>query len=172
LGRIVQSKGIYVIADALHFLNNHYRDFEFHIYGSGPELDILLDRLKNVEGLNYQYHGIVRGDEKWIALENAHLFLLPSLFGEGLPIAMLEAMGKACVPVVSDDASITSVVKHNDNGCIVRKGDSRDLANVIRRFLNNRELLPHLSVNAQNTIRESYGIDSYMANLNTFFARI
>ncbi|RYZ18557.1 MAG: glycosyltransferase, partial [Chitinophagaceae bacterium] len=98
LGRVVKSKGIHVIASSLKNLNSFFLDFEFHIYGSGPELDILLEELGTVKGLSYKYHGVVRGQEKWNALEKAHIFLLPSLFGEGLPIAMLEAMGSGCIP--------------------------------------------------------------------------
>lgn len=172
LGRLVASKGIHVIADAMKQLQNKFSDFEFHIYGSGPELDSVLDKLSSVEGLDYTYNGVAKGRDKWLALEKAHLFLLPSLFGEGLPIAMLEAMGQGCIPVVSDDASISTVVKDSVNGCIVNKGDSDHLSKTIQHLLSDRDILPAMSSNAQTTIRKSYDIDSYLNRLNHYCATI
>ena len=168
LGRIVTSKGIYLIVEALSELKVYFNDFDFHIYGSGPELDSLLKKLGNVEGLKYGYHGIVKGSEKWDVLDEAHVFLLPSLYGEGLPIAMLEAMGRGCIPVVSDDASISSVVTTGENGYIVKKGDYCDLAEKIQKLLQNRNLMPGMSVKARSTITHKYDIDSYLNRLNQY----
>jgi glycosyltransferase involved in cell wall biosynthesis len=172
LGRIVASKGVHVIADAMKQLKQLFSAFEFHIYGSGPELDSLLGKLSSVEGLDFTYNGVAKGKDKWLALENAHLFLLPSLFGEGLPIAMLEAMGQGCIPIVSDDASISTVVTDSVNGCIVKKGDSNHLGSTIQKLLYNRNILPAMSSKAQSTIRSSYDIDSYVNRLNQYCASI
>jgi glycosyltransferase involved in cell wall biosynthesis len=172
LGRLVASKGVHVIADALSQLNGSTTDFEFHIYGSGPELDGFLEKLKSVEGLNYSYKGVVKGEEKWNAFRDAHLFLLPSLFGEGLPIAMLEAMGSGCIPIVSDDASITTVVEDRVNGFIVNKGDSKSLSRTIQQLLFDRNTLSRISETAQSTIREKYNIDNYLKRLNHYCATL
>jgi glycosyltransferase involved in cell wall biosynthesis len=168
LGRIVTSKGIHVIADAMRNLEAEFSQFDFHIYGTGPELDTFLEKLKTVDRLNYQYNGIVKGSQKWKALEQSHIFLLPSLFGEGLPIAMLEAMGRGCVPVVSDDASICTVVKDSVNGSVVTKGDTEGLAGTIRRLLQNRTQLKQMSIVAKSTIKERYDIDKYLIHLNKY----
>lgn len=172
LGRVVKSKGVHIIASSLKNLNPFFEDFDFNIYGSGPELDILLSELDSVKGLSYNYHGVVQGPEKWKALEAAHIFLLPSLFGEGLPIAMLEAMGRGCIPIVSDDASISSVVDDNVNGFIVTKGDDHHLATTIQKLIQNRKDLPGLSESAQTTIRSRYNIESYLNRLNAYCAAI
>ncbi|MET0243991.1 MAG: glycosyltransferase family 4 protein [Flavitalea sp.] len=168
LGRVVNSKGIYQIAEALEALKDSYKDFDFHIYGSGPELDRFLNKLKSVDGLKYSYNGVVKGDEKWKALDQAHVFLLPSLYGEGMPIAMLEAMGRGCIPVVSDDASISTVVENNVNGYIVKKGDSQSLKETIQQLLFNRSLLPQMSKVARSTISQKFDIDNYLLKLNKY----
>jgi glycosyltransferase involved in cell wall biosynthesis len=172
LGRLVASKGVHIIAEALSKLKGNITDFEFHIYGSGPELDGFLEKLKCVEGLSYSYKGVATGNEKWNAFRDAHLFLLPSLFGEGLPIAMLEAMGSGCIPIVSDDASITTVVEDKVNGFIVSKGDSNSLSQTIQQLLFNRNALSRISETAQWTIREKYNIDSYLKRLNHYCATL
>jgi glycosyltransferase involved in cell wall biosynthesis len=56
------------------------------------------------------------------------LFVLPSLFGEGLPMVVLEAMA-AGVPVVAGDVEgVSEAVRHGQDGLIVPPGDSNKLA--------------------------------------------
>ena len=59
LGRIVKSKGIFVIVDALRLLNDRFENFSFHLYGTGPELPAVLALLNDIPGLNFTYHGYV-----------------------------------------------------------------------------------------------------------------
>ena len=153
-------------------LSDFYREFSFTLYGAGPELQVLLDRLDGIEGLDYTYGGIVRGGEKWAALEAANVFLLPSLYGEGLPVAMLEAMQCGCIPVVSDDASITTVVQHAKNGFVVEKGVIGALLETLQGLLVNRDSLGSMSEAAKDTITENYGLSKYMSTLEAVYSSV
>lgn len=172
MGRIVKAKGIFLIAECLAQLENSFADFEFNIYGSGPDLEEFLSRLKNIKGLNYTYCGIAKGRQKAEAFDQSHIFLLPSLYGEGLPIAMLESMNYGCVPLVSDDASISTVVRDAENGFIVKKGNLDQLRDKITRLLANRDSLNKLSNNAKHTIYTSYNLDHYIGSLNKLYKTI
>ncbi|MBE7171905.1 MAG: glycosyltransferase family 4 protein [Williamsia sp.] len=170
LGRIVRSKGVYQIAEAFKQLNAYHDRCSFTVYGSGPELAPLLQELEAIPTLRFEYKGIARGEEKWKALEQANVFLLPSLYGEGLPIAMLEAMQAGCVPVVSDDASITTVVNNGVNGFVIKKGDQGALVETMKNILTQRSGLEQLSQAAKSTIIEHYGISQYMRNLASYYS--
>lgn len=172
MGRIVKAKGIFLIAECLAQLNSSLQEFEFNIYGSGPDLAELLLRLDNIEGLNYTYCGIAKGQQKSQAFAESHIFLLPSLYGEGLPIAMLESMNHGCVPLVSDDASISTVVRDSENGFIVKKGSLSQLQDKINQLLVSRDMLHKLSENAKHTIYTSYNLDHYIGSLNKLYKTI
>ena len=59
------------------------------------------------------------------------LFVLPSLFGEGLPMVVLEAMA-AGVPVVATEvAGMPEAIRHGRDGLIVPPGDAEQLARAI-----------------------------------------
>lgn len=172
MGRIVRSKGIFLIADCMSRLSAYHRDFNLQIYGDGPDLREFLAVLDSIQGLDYSYCGIVRGDEKETALNNGHIFLLPSLFGEGLPIAMLESMNQGCVPVVSDDASIGTVVHDGHNGYLVPRNNLDKLTEKLLRALSNRSELSELSHKAKETISTHYNLEHYLSSLNKLYKSI
>jgi glycosyltransferase involved in cell wall biosynthesis len=172
LGRIVESKGIYLIVEALFQLKEYHHLFSFTIYGTGQGLENFLHQLKALESLEFEYKGIAKGIEKWQAWEAADIFLLPSIYGEGLPIAMLEAMQAGCIPVVSDDASITTVVENAVNGFVIKKGNVHELIRVLENVITKRDGLSNLSNAAKTTIGEKHNISQYMKGLELCYTAI
>jgi glycosyltransferase involved in cell wall biosynthesis len=173
IGRIVKSKGIYTIVNAFkQLLPNQLSQFKFQLYGTGPDKDKLIYELDKIEGLNYKYNGVVGGVAKWEAFAKSQVFLLPSIYGEGLPIAMLEAMGCGCVCLVSNDASMAAVIQNGVNGLMVERDNIAMLTQQIVYVLNNRDKLPVIGQNAVQTIASNYNINKYMAQLNIIYNNI
>lgn len=170
MGRIVRSKGVFLLASCLADLTSYFSGIDLKIYGAGPDLAEFQLQLSRIPGLSYKYCGVVKGTAKVKALNEAHVFLLPSLYGEGLPIALLESMNYGCVPVVSDDASMSTVVSDGCNGYLVAKGNANQLKEKLISVFDNRDKLVELSVNARQTIQTSYNLKNYMSNLNRLYA--
>ena len=64
-----------------------------------------------------------------------HLFALPSLYGEGMPMVVLEAMA-AGLPIVSTRVEgIPEVVRHGVDGLLAAPGDPGELATALLRFV-------------------------------------
>ena len=89
--------------------------------------------------------GLTR-DVSWVGLTRQvtaellkmDLFVLPSLFGEGLPMAVLEAM-TAGVPIVATRvAGIPEAIRHAQDGLLVSPGDAEDLARAIGDVIAGR----------------------------------
>jgi len=71
-------------------------------------------------------------------LNTFDLFVLPSMRGEGMPMAILEAMA-AAVPVVSTRVEgIPELIRDGVDGVLVEPGNSVALADCIERFLDGR----------------------------------
>jgi glycosyltransferase involved in cell wall biosynthesis len=71
-------------------------------------------------------------------MRNLDLFILPSLFGEGLPMVVLEAMS-AGVPVVATRVEgIPEAVRDGVDGLLAAPGDAQDLARVMARVIQGQ----------------------------------
>lgn len=168
LGRIHESKGIDDILDAFRLLRVKM-DFRFILCGAGPLKDHFITECEKLLGSDFEYRGIVSGVDKICLIKEVDLFLLPSRYGEGLPMALLETMAAGVVPVVTDDASMKYLVLHQVNGIRVEKSNPHDLFEKLKIILSDRILYQTLSCNAAKTIAENYDIGSYVVKLNKIY---
>jgi len=169
-GRMHESKGIGEIIEATKILKAKGSSFVFRAYGDGPERERFVGEMRQVLGESFEDGGVVSGDEKWQKLAAADIFLLPSRYGEGLPMALLEAMAAGCVVVTSDNASITTVVSDGENGYIVEPENARQLAETLGSLLNDRTLWKPVQLAAAATVRDRFGIDSYIAKIDSIYS--
>ena len=66
------------------------------------------------------------------------VLVLPSLFGEGMPMVILEAMAAGVPVVASDVEGIPEVLEHGHTGLITEAGDAEQLAVVLADLINNK----------------------------------
>ena len=168
LGRIHESKGVLDIITAFKLLRNDF-EFKFILCGIGPLQDLFVTDCQKILGNDFEYLGIVSGADKLKVIGRSDYFLLPSRYGEGLPMALLETMSAGVVPVVTDDASMKFVVQHLDNGILVNKYDPQDLYEKMKIILSDATLYNSLSENAVKTVKDHFDIDNYIVQLNELY---
>jgi len=129
VGRVTQTKGAYVLLEALEKASRTIPALRLVMYGPVDDAGHY-DRVKSSLGVA----GLVddRGfDPDWRSrLLEGQIFVLPSYY-EGLPIALLEAMASGLPPIVTPVGGIPDVVTHKETGLIVPVGDSAALADAI-----------------------------------------
>lgn len=129
-------KGLEVLLKALALLKNEGHGLRLHAVGpfETPEYEASVRRL--VDQLE------LAGDVHWtgftanVGAEFPHMniFALPSLFGEGMPMVVLEAMAVG-LPVVSTRVEgIPEVVRDGQDGLLVEPNSPEALAAALRRF--------------------------------------
>ncbi|MEL7588490.1 MAG: glycosyltransferase family 4 protein [Prolixibacteraceae bacterium] len=168
LGRIHESKGVDDIIAAFHLLKSK-ADFRFVLCGIGPAKDRLVTSCEQLLGSDFEYNGIVSGDSKINLIKHADFFLLPSRYGEGLPMALLETMAAGVVPIVTDDASMKYVVQHEINGIRVNKKDPEDISRKLISIISNPMMYGAMSKNASQLIAEKFDIKEYVIQLNKIY---
>lgn len=172
LGRLYESKGLHDIVKACRALKNENFKFRFHAYGTGPLEDFFIREMTAVLSENFRFGGVVSGKAKWQAYAEADVFVLPSRHGEGLPIAMLEAMAAECVVVVSEMASIGVVIENGVNGFLIEPNNIAELTEKLRFLLENKSEWEKLGRAARQTIAERFSLDVYIKRLENIYSEI
>lgn len=169
LGRIHESKGLDDIFEAFERLKKDDIDFKFLLCGDGPLKEFIVPQFEALLKNRFEYWGVVSGQRKSDAMQSADYFLLPSRYGEGLPMSLLETMAAGVVPVVTDDASMKFIVKNEQNGIIVEKRNPEDLYRKMKKLILNPNLYKVFSMNAKNTIADRCDMKNYIFQLNFIY---
>jgi glycosyltransferase involved in cell wall biosynthesis len=168
IGKIVKSKGIEYILQALKTLKKKDIRFKFIMAGSGPEKNEYVQKFSTILGSDFEFKGVVSGDAKTELFKKCNIFLLPSLY-EGLPISLLECMSFGLVPIVTDVGSIKTIVRNGVNGIIVEKQSSEKISEAIENMIINKDLMKEIGSNARQYILENYNSMDYINKLNKIY---
>lgn len=155
-GRLVQyQKRVFDLPKIVKILLEMQIPVELTIIGDGIEAQQLRDECQTlIEQGAIRFLGTLPNEKVIEVFEQNDIFILTSEF-EGMPVSLLEAMGRGCVPVVTDINSGTrELVQEGVNGYRLPVGEIRLFAArlaTLHQDLNRRQ---EMSLNAYRTINE------------------
>lgn len=170
-GRIDENKGLKEIVEACRILKSENFEFHFKCYGKGPQENEFIAEMKKVLGEQFDFCGVVSGKDKWKALADADIFLLPSYF-EGLPLSILEAMAAKCIVIVTDVGSIKTVIENGKNGFLINPHSAEEVIEKIKLVFSKDFDWEKMQNNARKTIEEKYSIEKYVVKLKEIYEEI
>ena len=107
-----------------------------------------------------------------VELAKMDLFVLPSLFGEGLPMVILEAMA-AGVPVVGTRVEgVPEAIRDRIEGLIANANDPRDLARAIAELVIGQADWSELRSSAHRRQAERFSTDSMARGVADVYTRV
>ena len=163
IGRLVQSqKRVLDLAPLVRELARRNLPFVLHLIGSGEDAPRLREELARAEvGHHVRWWGWLARTEVGARLRQLDALVLPSDV-EGLPLALLEAMGQGVVPVATRIPSgNTELVRDGENGFLAAVGDTNAFANRLEQLYLDPGLLTRLRRAAWVTsevLRRSHGV--------------
>ena len=172
LGRLHESKGLNEIIEAVQILKSENLDFTFRAFGAGDMQDFFVAEMSKILGDKFYFGGIISGKAKQNELNRSDIFILPSRDGEGLPMAMLEAMAAGNIVVVSEMASIGAVVENNFNGFLVEPKNVSQLTETLRNILLNKIDAAKIRRNTRKTVEETYNLQNHIEKLEDIYRTI
>ncbi len=148
-------------------------DFRLTLIGEGPQLaQLKRDFSEYVEKGVVVLPGAMDKEEIMFELEKSHFFMLLSDF-EGLPLALIEAMAKGCIPLVPKIRSgIPEIVEHEQNGIVFEGRDYRQWAQSIKELVSDKKRLLAMSKAASQTIHKRYTIETIGEEWDKLFHKI
>lgn len=93
-------------------------------------------------------------------LAKAHVMVLPSLYGEGLPMVLLEGMAAGVPVVASAVEGMSEILEDGQAGVLVPPGDAPALADALASLLDEPRQMASLRVRAHARQRSCYSADS------------
>lgn len=157
LGRIHYKKGVDLLCQAWAPVCERFP--EAHLVLAGPDFENTQDSVEALIaalGIRHRvtFTGMLAGDLKWSALAAAELFVLPSR-SEGLPVAVLEAMGMGKPVIVTRQCNLPEV---DERQCgIVIEPQVRQLEAALHQMLSvpSGEIM-RMGENGKRLVSERY----------------
>lgn len=144
-----------IVADKLKKLGYN---FVLDIIGTGP----MEDELRNmVETMHLQEHvcfwGSMSPDNVRQHMEKAHVFLFTSDRNEGWGAVLNEAMNSGCVVICNKAiGAVPFMVVDKENGLIYSRNNSQVILQLVKKVLDNPEMIEQLGTNAYFTIEKEW----------------
>ena len=162
-------KGVLELPEIDARLRERHVDVTWTIVGDGPDGAKL--RAAWPESATLTYRGALKNAETIAALADHDVFVLPTRT-EGLPVALLEAMGAGVVPVVSNiDSGVPDVMTAGVTGLLPEVGDVAGFADAIARLAADRPLLERMSAAGRRMVEEKFDARVRTREYQALYAR-
>jgi len=128
----------------------------------GFETDDYRDKIANqaeMLGISKRIDWIGHTTDVYQEMQHLSAFVLPSLYGEGMPMVILEAMANS-IPVVATRAGgIGEMIDHNHTGLLCEPGDSKAMGSLLAQLANDPQLRTLLSKSGKEKHFNAYSAE-------------
>lgn len=154
VGRLSREKAFHCLIEAFGMIAQSVADMKLLILGEGRQRGILEAQIRNL-GLEERIlmPGFVEKAARYMKLFD--VFVLSSIT-EGLPVSLLEAMQQGKAVVSTRAGGVVQVVKHGENGLLVKSDDPAALAGAIDAVYRDTQLKMSLGRRARQDFLEKY----------------
>lgn len=155
MARFVEQKGVYQLIEAMSLLKDDMPDLTLVMGGDGPEMEGLKAKALALGVADrVRFPGYVRRDQKARVFDEATIFVFPSYFWEGLPNAVLEAMGAGLPILANPIAGVPEVMSDPENGLFLEEVTAVEIAARLRTMLDDPA---YLAATSARNIEKAWG---------------
>ena len=155
VGSFEERKGQVVLLEAMNIIRQKLPNVLLMLVGDGPDEQMLKQKViemnleKNVAFFPFT-------SEPELIFELLDILVLSSLYKEGLPNVLLEAMSMELPVVSSNLAGVPEIVKNGETGFMVKPGDVDELANAIINLWSDKNAYNKMAKNARALMAEKF----------------
>ncbi|WP_165092394.1 glycosyltransferase family 4 protein [Caballeronia sp. SBC2] len=171
VGRLHEQKQYDVLITAFAALAEAYSQWDLWIWGDGPERAKLAAQIEDA-GLKKRVFLPGKTASPWAEMAAADIFVLSSRF-EGLPMALMEAMGLGVASIAFDCRSgPRELMRDGSDGLLIPAGDVDAMVRGLRELIANAALRSELGSKAAHSIRERYSVQAVLTHWDELFERV
>jgi glycosyltransferase involved in cell wall biosynthesis len=173
LANVTPLKGLHVLLEALT------RSDQLSVLDVVGSLDVdiayarEMQRFVQTNGLQpfVTFHGVLDGALLVEKIKRAHVLVVPSFY-EGFGISYLEGMAFGLPAIGTTAGAIPQLISDGKNGCLIKPGDSKTLAERIQTLAMDREILAGLSLSALQHYQTQPTWDESMETIRNFIIKL
>ena len=162
VGRFEKQKNLLRLLKIFKSLANERPKTKLYLVGSGRQENILRDYVSR-NRLEKNIFFVAPTNDVDSYLNRSKLFVLTSKF-EGQPMALLEAMKLACVPISVNFPGVNEYLSHKKDSMVAKS--NKEFIELTLNCLKNSKLRKKLSINAKETVDKKYSdknIEDYLS---------
>jgi glycosyltransferase involved in cell wall biosynthesis len=168
-GRLSPEKGLTTLLRAWEQLPVQW---PLQIIGNGPERPALEDQVRRRNILNVRFRGSLTRTETIAAMKEARFIVVPSLWYEGFPMVIAEAMACGTAVVCSRLGAMEEIVADQRTGLHFSPGDSEDLAQKAAWAWTHPDEVSKLGRAARRECLRRYTADQNYISLMKIYERV
>ena len=157
VSRLLPTKGIDLNMKAISLIKNKVNvPIKYLIIGEGPQKEELKQLAKDLDILEEdEFLGFTKKREVMEYMSFCDLFSLPS-WQETFGLVYIEAMGHGKAVIGTRGHGIDGVVKHRENGLLVKEKDVIHLSELMMFSITNKKEMIEMGKKAKNTVLQNY----------------
>ncbi len=137
LSRLVKGKGLELVIEAFAGLQEACPTWRLLIAGDGAAASSARALVNERRISNVEFLGHVGGEAKRQAYKRSHIFCFPTFYGEGMPNAVLEAMGHGLPVVTRPVGGLADFFEDGRMGHISAAGDPATFTQLLQDLAEN-----------------------------------
>ncbi len=165
LSNLIQSKGVFVLLEAMFLLKQRKVAFEgFFIGGEGDISAKQFEQKVKELALQKQvkYLGKKYNEDKTEAFNSANIFAFPTYYSnECFPLVLLEAMQHKLAIISTFEGGIRDIVEDGITGFLVPQKNINILADKLEYLINNPELCLNMGVAGRKKYEKLFMLDAF-----------
>lgn len=170
-GRLVPAKGHAYLIKAIPFVKKIFPGVKLIIIGEGPEKENLIRECRKLNISNNVLFAGKRNDARDI-LRLGNIFVFPALYGEGLSLALLEALASGIPCIVTSLPQNEEAVKDYENGMVVSPRSHIEIADIITYLFSRPEKILPFSSESLKAVREKFSAEASALALEDYYLKI
>lgn len=172
VGSFEERKGQSLLLEAVAKLaTSSIPNIHLMLVGDGPDEEMLKAKVKtmNIEK-NVTFFPFT--NEPNYIFERIDILILPSLYKEGLPNVLLEAMSMGLPVIASKLAGVPEVVLDGETGYMIKPGDQSELIDAIIKLSSDKSACLKMGRNARKLMEERFDKRVQFNEFLKFFHKI
>jgi glycosyltransferase involved in cell wall biosynthesis len=170
VARLTRQKGIRHLIEAAEGVCEERGDARFSVAGDGPDLEALKAEIARRK-LADRFELVGAVEDPWEYLSRLDVFVLPSLW-EGMPFAVLEAMGCGLPVVATDVGGVRDMIPDETYGTVVPPADARALERAVLRYANSPQLRERTGARARSRVLEEFSEERMVEGVMKVYSEV